>query len=67
LKEKVFIGSVDLRDQGHVYVFVLFTRDLQSTVLSFRREGLDLEGLSLIERKFDLKESLSLRSDSSFP
>jgi len=32
---------------------------------SFRREGLDLEGLSLGERKFDLRESLGERRGRS--
>jgi len=45
-------------------VLGLFTRDLQSSFFSFRREGLDLEGLSLIERKFDLRESLDGRLGS---
>jgi len=45
----------------------LFTQDLQSSFFSFKREGLNLEGLSLRERKFDLRESLSLGSDSSYP
>ena len=39
----------------------LFTRDLQSSLFSFRRQGLDLEGLSLRERKFELRESLDGR------
>ena len=30
----------------------------------FRKEGLDLEGISLRERKFDLRASLSLGSNS---
>ena len=42
----------------------LFTQDLQSAFFSFRREGLDLEGLSLGERKFDLRESLDGRLGS---
>jgi len=50
-----------------ICVLVLFAWDLQSSFLSFRREGGDLEGLSLRERKFDLGESLSLGSDSSSP
>ena len=41
-------------------MLVLFPRDLQSSFFSFRREGLNLEGLSLRERKFDFRESLSL-------
>jgi len=48
-------------------VLVLFTRDLQSSFFSFRREGLDFEGLSIRERKFDLRERFSLGSDSSSP
>jgi len=48
-------------------VLVLFTRDLQSSFFSFRGEGPDLKGLSLKERRLDLRESLSLRSDSSSP
>jgi len=44
LKEKVMTWSVDLRDQGHVYVIGLFTQDLQFSFFSFREEGLDLEG-----------------------
>ena len=51
-------SSVDLRGRGHVYVLDLFTQDLQSAFFSFRREGLDLEGLSLRERKFDLRRVL---------
>jgi len=43
-------------------VLVLFTRDLQSSFFSFRREG-----LSIREIKSDLRESLSLGSDSSSP
>ena len=46
-------------------MLVLFTLDLQLSFFSFEREGLNLEGLSLKERKFDLRESLSLWSDSS--
>ena len=34
-------------------MLVLFPQDLQSSFLSFRREGPDLKGLSLGERKFD--------------
>jgi len=45
-------------------VLVFFIWDLQSSFFSFRREGLDLEGLSLRERKFDLRESLDGRLDS---
>ena len=36
----------------------------QSSFFSFRREDLDLEGLSLGERKFDLRESLGGRLGS---
>ena len=61
LKEKVLAWSVDLRGQGHDYVLGIFTRDLQSSFFSFRRKGLDLTGLSLRERKFDLRESLGGR------
>jgi len=43
-------------------VLGLFTRDLQFSLFSFRRECLDLEGLSLRERKFDLRESLGERA-----
>ena len=39
----------------------LFTWDLQPSFLSFRGEGLDLEGLPLRERKFGLRESLGER------
>jgi len=42
-------------------VIGLFTRDIQSSFLSFRVEGLDLEGLSLRGRKFGLRESLARR------
>ena len=45
-------------------MLVLFTQDLQSSFFSFREEGLDLEGLSLRERKFDLRESLNGRFGS---
>ena len=48
-------------------MLLLFTRDLQSSFFSFRRERLDVEGLSITERKFGLRESPSLRSDSSSP
>ena len=48
-------------------MLVLFTQDLQSFFFSFRRESFDLDDLSLRERKFDLRESLSLEGDSSFP
>jgi len=47
LKEKVLTLSVDLEGRRHVYVLVHFTRGLQSSFFSFRREGLDLEVLSL--------------------
>jgi len=39
----------------------LFTRDLQSSFFSFRRECLDLEGLSVRERKFDFREMLDVK------
>ena len=42
-------------------MLVLFTHDLQSSFFCFRRECLDLEGLSLRERKFNLMESLDGR------
>ena len=58
LKEKVLTRSVDIRGWGHVYVVVLFTQDLWSSFFSFKREDFDLEGLSLRERKLDLRESL---------
>jgi len=61
LKEKVLTQRVDLQSRGHVYVVGLFTRDFQSSFLSFRKEGPDLEGFSLRERKFDLSESLNGR------
>ena len=35
-------------------MLVLFIWDLQSSFFSFRRKGLDLEGLFLEERKFHL-------------
>ena len=38
----------------------------QMSFFCFRREGLNVEGFSIRERKFDLRESLSLGSDS-FP
>ena len=44
----------------------LFTQDLQSYFFSFGREGLDLKGLSLKERKFDLRESLGGRLGRRF-
>ena len=62
LRREVLTWSVVLRGQEHVYVHGLLTRDLQSSFFSFRREGVDLEGLSLRERKFDLRESLSVRA-----
>ena len=40
----------------------LFTRDLQSSFFSFRGEGLDLEGVSLRVRKFDLRERLDVKA-----
>ena len=40
----------------------LFTRDLQSSFFSFKREGLDLQGLSLSGRKFDLKDRLDVKA-----
>ena len=58
LKKKVLTWSVDLRGRGHVYVLGLFAQDLQSSFFSCRRGGLNFEGLSLKERKFDLRESL---------
>jgi len=45
-------------------VLVLFTRELQLSFFFFIREGLSLECLSLRERKFDLRASLSLGSNS---
>jgi len=48
-------------------VLALFTRDLQTSFLSFRREGIDHERLSIRERKFDLRASLLLKSDSFSP
>jgi len=45
-------------------VLVLFTWNLQSSFFSFRREGFGLEGFSLRDRKFDLRESLDGRLDS---
>ena len=50
LKGNVLTCSVDLRGRGHVYVLRLFTRDLQFSFFSFRRECLDLKGLSLREK-----------------
>ena len=44
-----------------MFVLVLFTRDLQSSFISFRREGLDPEGISIRERKFDLRGVFYLR------
>jgi len=38
-------------------VLVLFIRDLYSSFFSFKREGFDLKGLSLGQRKFNLRES----------
>jgi len=46
-------------------VLGLFTQVLQSSSFSFlRRKGLDLEGLSLKEREFDLRESFGGRLSS---
>ena len=42
LKEKVLTWSADLRGGGNVYVLGLFTRDLQSSFSSFKREGVFL-------------------------
>jgi len=49
---------------GTFGVLVLFTQDLQSSFFSFKGESFDLEGLSLRERKFDLRESLDGRVGS---
>jgi len=57
LKEKVLTWSVDLGSRGKIYVFGLFTWDVQSSFFSFRREGLSLKG-----RKFNLRESLVMRA-----
>jgi len=62
LRREVLTWSVVLRGQEHVYVHGLLTRDLQSSFFSFRREGVDLEGLSLRERKFDLRERLDVKA-----
>jgi len=61
------LGRWSSRLRARLCVLVLFTRDLQLSCFSFRREGLDLEGLSLKKWKFDLRESFLLRSDSSSP
>ena len=61
LKDKVLTWSVDLRGRRHIYVLGLFTQQLQSSFFSFKSEGHDLKGLSLKERKFDLRESLGGR------
>jgi len=45
-------------------VLGLFTWDLQPSFLSFRGEGLDLEGLPLRERKFGLRKSVDRRLGS---
>ena len=42
--------------------WVLFTWNLQSSFFSFRRKGVDLDGLSLRERKFDLRERLDVKA-----
>ena len=42
-------------------MLVFFIRNLQSSFFSFRRDGLNLERLSLREEKFDLRESLGGR------
>jgi len=60
LKEKVLTWNVDIRGQGHVYMLILFTRDLQSSFFTLRRKGLNLEGLSIRERKFDLRRVFHL-------
>jgi len=52
---------------GTFICFVVYTWNLQSSFFSFRRECLDLEGLSLRETKYDLRESHSLGSDLSSP
>jgi len=47
-KRRFWLGAlIFIYGRGHIGVLVLFTRDLQSSFLSFRGEGLDLEGLSL--------------------
>jgi len=43
-------------------VLGLFTRDLEYSFFSFRREGLHLEGLYLRERKFNLRERLDVKA-----
>jgi len=45
-----------------LYVLGLFTQDLQSSFFSLKRKSLDLEGLSLRERKFDLRERLDVKA-----
>ena len=60
-KKKVLTWSVDLRGRGHIYVVGLFTRDVQSSFFSFRKECVDHEGLFLRERKFDWRKSLDER------
>jgi len=67
LKGKDLTWNVDLEGRGQVHVLILFTQYLQSSFFSFKREGLDLKGLSLRERKFNLRETFSLGSDSYSP
>jgi len=43
-------------------VLGLFTQDLQSSSSLFRRECLDLEGLSFRDRKFYLRERLDVKA-----
>jgi len=54
--------DVDLRGRRHIDVLGLVTRDLDSSSFCFRRE--DLEGISLGEGKFDLREGLDRRVGS---
>jgi len=60
LKENILTWSVDLRCQGHVYVLSLFTRDLQLLSSLLEEKVLILKDF-LIERRFDLRESLDGR------
>jgi len=64
-REGLDLGCWSSRLRACLCVLVYFTRDLQSSFFSLRIADLGLEGLSLRKIKFDLRDSLSLESDSS--
>ena len=48
-----------------MYIYSLYLES-SNVFLLFEREGLDIEGLSLTERKFNSRESLSLDRNDLF-